>query len=223
MKRILCTLVLGLLVVPLAARDLEPGTAIQGDYLEARTAEVFVGFCLANGEVDIFGKEAILAWNVTAGAWDGVALDGLSVLAVVQSEETLGDPDMDPSLGRSVLLVDQMADAEQGEALVRMARALTGPLLDEIVSVEAVPIEVVRRDGHGLQAVRAGDVAHIAVRDRHHADGLCGNEDVFYSPLAELDEAHVTYTLRNEFSGQGLDGTWKSPGKTSSWVGSFSR
>ena len=223
MTKILCVAALALAATPLTARDIETSVSIRGDYLEARTAEVFVGYCLANAEVDVVGREAILAWNVTDGAWDGIELGGLSVVAVVQSEETLGDPDMDPSLANSVLLVDQRASPAQGEALVRMARSLAGAILDDVVAVTSVPIDVVHRKGHGMKAVRAGDVAHLEVRDRRHADGLCGNEDVYYAPLAELEEAHVTYTLRHEFSGGGLDGTWKSPEKTSSWVGSFAR
>ncbi|MEE2775148.1 MAG: DUF1326 domain-containing protein [Acidobacteriota bacterium] len=223
MRISLAALTVALVALPVVAADLEAHHAIHGDYLEARTAEVFVGYCLANAEVDIVGREAILAWKVRGGEWDGAVLDGLSVVAVVQSDETLGDPDMDPGRARSVLLIDDRADAAQGDALVRLAQSLTGSLLDGVVDVQSLPIDVELRDGHGMKAIRVGDIAQLEVRDRRHADGLCGNEDVYYGPLAELEESHVTYTLRHEFSGEGLDGTWKSPEKTSSWVGSFVR
>ena len=39
-----------------------PGSAaIKGDYIEARSADVYTGPCFANGEVGLVGNEAILA------------------------------------------------------------------------------------------------------------------------------------------------------------------
>ena len=40
---------------------------IRGDYLETRSADVYTGQCFANGEVNLVGKEAILAWHVQSG------------------------------------------------------------------------------------------------------------------------------------------------------------
>ena len=45
---------------------------IRGDYLETRSADVYTGQCFANGEVNLVGNEAILAWHVRTGGWDGV-------------------------------------------------------------------------------------------------------------------------------------------------------
>ena len=46
---------------------------IRGDYLETRSADVYTGACFANGEVNLVGNEAILAWHVKAGqlGWCG--------------------------------------------------------------------------------------------------------------------------------------------------------
>ena len=77
-----------LLAVPVVAGE---KAGISGDYVEIRTADVFTGPCFANGEVGLTGREAVLAWRVREGSWDGVRLDGLSVLAVVHAAETLGD------------------------------------------------------------------------------------------------------------------------------------
>src|SRR6266568_4671645 len=65
--------------------------AIQGDYVEVRSADVYTGPCFANSEVDLEGKQAILTWKIRNGSWNGVNLDGLSVVAVVQANATLGD------------------------------------------------------------------------------------------------------------------------------------
>jgi hypothetical protein len=69
---------------------------IRGDYLETRSADVYTGQCFANGEVNLVGNEAILAWQVRSGSWDGVPLQGLIVTAVVRAQGTLGDPYENP-------------------------------------------------------------------------------------------------------------------------------
>ena len=40
---------------------------IRGDYIETRSADVYTGSCFANGEVNLVGNEAILAWHVQSG------------------------------------------------------------------------------------------------------------------------------------------------------------
>src|SRR5580700_10581669 len=77
---------------------------IRGDYIETRSADVYTGQCFANGEVNLVGKEAILAWHIQTGSWDGVPLDGLTIAAAVRAKATLGDPYADPYPAQSVLL-----------------------------------------------------------------------------------------------------------------------
>src|SRR4029450_2724167 len=83
------------------------GPSISGDYLEARTSDVYTGPCFANSEVNLAGKEAVFAWSVRQGAWRGVPVEGLSVVAVVRAAATLGDPTVSPLPARAVLLVDE--------------------------------------------------------------------------------------------------------------------
>ncbi len=59
--------------------------AIQGEYIEARSADVYTGPCFANGEVGLRGNQAILGWKVRQGSWNGIALEGLSVVGVVRA------------------------------------------------------------------------------------------------------------------------------------------
>src|ERR1700752_4927947 len=82
---------------------------IRGDYIETRSADVYTGQCFANGEVNLVGNEAILAWHVQSGSWSGVPLDGLTVGAAVEARATLGDPYANPYPAKSVLLVDDQA------------------------------------------------------------------------------------------------------------------
>jgi hypothetical protein len=207
--------------VPATALDLPAGSTITGDYLESRSAEVVVGHCLANAESGLAGREAILSWTVRAGEWNGESLAGLSVVAVVQSPDTIGDIVSEPVEARSVVVVDERASQPQRDALVGLARSMAGSLLTDVVKVEAAPIEVA--EAAGRRSVRAGDLARVEVRERRHQDGLCGNEGMFYPPLIAIDHAHPAYTLMHEWRGSGLEGTWKSPEKSSSYSGTFVR
>ena len=65
--------------------------SIYGNYVEARTADVYTGPCFANSEVGLTGQLAVFGWKVTKGSWNGVALDDLGVVGVVRASSTLGD------------------------------------------------------------------------------------------------------------------------------------
>lgn len=211
------------LVLTLAAL---PAAAISGDYLEARTSDVYTGPCFANSEVNLAGKEAILAWRVSEGTWDGVDLSDLSVVAIISAEATLGDPYGAPEApARSVLVVDERASREQREALVSFARDMTRSgdreLLGTVESVEAAPIELSVGERDGAARLEAGRVARLATRGLTHEDHLCGNEVVYYDPLTATDEATPAVTLEHRYSGDALGRTWSSPRKRSAFVGSF--
>lgn len=206
-----------------------PAAAISGDYLEARTSDVYTGPCFANGEVNLAGREAVVAWRVREGSWQGVAVDGLSVAAAVRAAATLGDPFADPYPARAVVVVDERATPAQRDALVGFAREMAGDLLANVVSVEAAPIEMAlvegehTHHGEGSAALKAGELIELRTRGLNHDDHLCGNEEVYYPPLTQVDGAVPAVTLAHAFRGKGLGMTWSSPGKRSAFVASFSR
>jgi hypothetical protein len=220
--------------------------SISGDYLEARTSDVYTGPCFANSEVNLAGKEAVLAWNVRQGAWNGVPVEGLSVVAVVRAAATLGDPFASPLPARSVILVDQKADPAQRAALVGFAREMAGSLLSDVVAVESAPIQLsvpapamapampteTETGAHahhaaaglaGTASLKAGDVVELRTRGLRHDDHLCGNEEVYYDPLTPTVDAVPAVTLVHAFRGPELGVTWSSPGKRSAFVGTFAR
>ncbi len=125
---------------------------IRGDYIETRSADVYTGTCVANSEVNLTGTEAILAWHIKEGSWNGIALNGLGVVGVVKANATLGDPFTSPYPAKSVLIVDSRATAEQQAALKSFAQSMAGDLLKNVVKVESAPIqvEVGEGDRHGL-------------------------------------------------------------------------
>ncbi|HWN97819.1 MAG TPA: DUF1326 domain-containing protein [Blastocatellia bacterium] len=199
---------------------------ISGDYIESRSADVWTGPCVANGEVNLAGDQAILAWRVNTGSWNGVALDGLSVVGVVKAAATLGDVYTNPYPAKAVMIVDERATAVQRSALLCFAQSMAGDLLKNVVGVEAAPITMtVSHDGghFGKTTVRAGELAGIETRSINGKDHLCGNEEVFYPPLAELTHSMPAVAETDQYGGSGLGVTWAVHGKRSAFVGSFAR
>jgi hypothetical protein len=194
---------------------------ISGDYAEFRTADVYTGPCFANGEVGLTGEEAVLVWRVTAGAWEGVRLDGLSVIAVVRASATLGSPYSNPLPARAVMIVDARANAEQRAALVRFAQAQAGPLVSTVVAVESSPISFLFGAQHGAVSVVSHTV-QISTRAIGPGDEICHNEEVFYQPLAaNLTHAMPAMTLAGSYRGNHLDKTWNDAGRRGAFVGHF--
>jgi hypothetical protein len=219
-KRLFAVLSVVVLVLsaPLAAQQ------IRGDYLETRSADVYTGQCFANGEVNLTGSEAILAWHVQSGSWDGVPLDGLTVAAAVRARATLGDPYADPYPARAVLLVDDRVSEAQRAALVHFAQHMGGKLLDQVEQVIPVPMElVVNHQRHGVALLRAGRFATVETRSIGEQDHLCGNEVTYYPPLTELSHAMPAVAVNDAYNGPGLGVAWDLHGKRSAFVGSFAR
>jgi hypothetical protein len=206
------------LSLPLAAQQ------IAGDYLETRSADVYTGQCFANGEVNLVGNEAILAWHIRTGSWNGVALQGLSITAVVRAKGTLGDPYENPYPAEAVLLVDDQATPQQNAALVSFARQMGGELLDNVASVIPVQTEfVVNLQQHGVAMLRAGQFATVQTRSIDEHDHLCGNEVTYYPPLTRVSHSVPAVALTDAYSGPDLGETWDLHGKRSAFVGMFAR
>ena len=222
-SRLALALLLGVSFGAASASAGEADASLSGLYLEARTADVYAGHCFANSEVGLTGKEAVLAWNVSEGQYEGVALDGLTVVAVVKAQATLGDPHDDPYPADSVLIVDDRANADQRAALVQLAHDLGGRLLDNVLSVNDAAVEADFDSRPGHASLTAGELVELRTRALSHEDHLCGSEFVYYPPLTEIADAVPAYTEAHAFRGDDFDATWSCPLKRSAFVGSFVR
>ena len=219
MRRILTAGVIGLLLV--AGLEVSAQAEIRGDYVEGRSADVYAGPCYANSQVSMEGKEAMMAWKVRAGDWQGVDLSGLAVVAIVRASATLGDPYHNPLPARAVLILDSQANNSQRAALTSFAQAMTGSLLTNIVRVESAPISLEVNEQTAEAKLTAGKVLRLETRAICQGDHQCGNEFVYYPPLSPVTEATPAVSVVDEFSGQGLDMEWNRTGRMNSFVGAF--
>ncbi len=198
---------------------------IKGQYLETRSADVYVGQCFANGEMNLTGQEAIVAWHINEGAWDGVLLAGLTVVGAIKAQATLGDPYGKPYPAKSVLLVDRQATPQQRQALINFAQEMGGELLRHVVRVIDTRIDMEIAEGqHSARArLMAGNVVTVETRAIGEKDHLCGNENTFYQPLTQTAHAMPAVAMTDEYRGNDLDTSWTLHDKRSAFVGTFAR
>ncbi|HET9282530.1 MAG TPA: DUF1326 domain-containing protein [Candidatus Angelobacter sp.] len=202
-----------------------PKPQISGQYVETRSADVYVGQCFANSEMNLTGQEAIVAWHVGEGSWDGVSLNGLTIVGAIKAQATLGDPYGKPYPAKSVLIVDKQATPEQRQALINFAQEMGGELLQHVVKVIDAPIDMeVAQGQHSTRArLQAGDVVTVETRAIGEKDHLCDNEDTFYPPLTQTAHAMPAVAMTDQYLGNDLNETWTLHDKRSAFVGTFVR
>ncbi|MBI3410937.1 MAG: DUF1326 domain-containing protein [Planctomycetes bacterium] len=197
------------------------GGEIRGQYVEARTCDVWTGPCFANADFNIGGKNGVMGWKIDKGSMDNVRLDGLGVVAVVAAGNTLGLEQSGPA--RAILIVDCRATSLQREALVKFAKEQGGKLLGNILAVQDAKVELTncQCDGEACYELVAG-AARVKTRCiDHKADQACGNETAFYPPLARGVSARVAGVVEHSFRGQGLEENWGDFERRGAYVGSF--
>ena len=208
-------------LVGLAASSLVAGGkgSVSGAYVEARTAEVFTGGCIMGSEAETTGKQAVLAWKVDRGSFNGVSLDGLSVVAAVVGDRNLGIQEIGggKAATRSAMYVDSRANAAQQIALVAMATELSKGIVGTIVQVTPAPIQFA--DSEKNIHVATGPVA-LDVNKHITHDPSCGAMQWFH-PLASVDDATIGVAEKNAFSGTSLGSKWSDPNKRSAFFGTF--
>jgi hypothetical protein len=195
---------------------------LTGHYLEVRTCDVWTGPCFANAEMNLGGKNGMMAWKIDKGSFDEVALDGLGVVAVVGASDTLGLKQT--GTAKAVVIVDSRATSTQREALVRLVKRQGGELLRNVVAVQQaeVKLDICECTGGGCATLDAGP-ARIRTRCvDHKQDKICGNEGAFYPPLTPDVKVRPAIAVENAFTGKGVNETWSDGGRRGAYLGSFS-
>lgn len=209
-----------LLAIPAMAQS---ASRISGNYMEFRNADVYTGPCFANSQVGLTGQNAVLAWQITDGQWNGVSLSGLGVVAVVRASATLGDPFADPLPAKAVLFVDSRATEAQQAALISFAQSQSAGLLNDIVATNQAPISFTADPGHmAWQALSVGNTVKLSTRAITMNDMICHNEQTYYPPLSShLTHSMAVVALDSSYQGSSLGVTWDESNGRGSFVGKF--
>ena len=190
--------------------------SLRGDYVEVRTASVFAGACHYNGEVVTTGRDAMMAWNVTSGKWQGVDLAGVRVMAIVSADANLGE---DNAARRSEIVIDSQASRAQALAMLNALKEKYAASLGKVVAVRSAPISF-ERNGR-TYAVVTNDAA---INVEAMPNDLCCRMPnlVWYTPLVGLENRKVGYTSKALYSGNAVGEPWSRSGENSAFYGSFS-
>ena len=193
---------------------------ISGEYVEARTAEVFAGGCVMNSEAETMGRQAVMAWKISRGSYQGVSLDGLAVVAAVNADRNLGMREMGgeaPQNVRAALVVDARASDAQREALVAMARDLSKGVIRNVVSI--TPAQITYWDDKDRIAVAAPNVQLTVSKQLKH-DPSCGAMQ-WFRPLTTIQQGSLGVAEAHAFSGSALGTKWSDPNKRSAFFAKF--
>jgi hypothetical protein len=196
---------------------------ITGEYVEARTAEVFAGGCIMNSEAETMGRQAIMAWKITTGSLDGVVLDGLTVAAAVAGDRNLGMREMggeEPTAVKAIITVDPRATAAQRQALVRLVRELSRGLITEVVRIDTAPIKFATSQNYVEVSVPDQTILLTVNKEMKH-DPSCGAMQ-WFKPFTTMADSAMGVAETHSFSGQGLGTKWSAPDKRSAFYGTFS-
>lgn len=195
---------------------------ITGDYVEARTAEVFAGGCIMNSEAETLGRQAVMAWRITAGAFNGVTLDGLTVAAAVAGDRNLGMRELggeEPTAVKAIIIVDPRATATQRDALVTLVRELSNGLITDVIRVDVAPVKFATSQNYVEVSVPDSSILLTVNKDMKH-DPSCGAMQ-WFKPFTKLADAAMGVAEEHSFDGQGLDTKWSAPNKRSAFFGTF--
>jgi hypothetical protein len=214
-KGLLAALAMVMAVSALVFSSQAENVSVRGDYVEVRTASVFAGACHYNGEVVTTGRDAMMAWNVTSGKWQGVDLSGVRAVAIVNSHSNLSEQN---AARQSEVIIDSTASNTQAEAMLSALKEKYAASLGKIVEVRHAPISFERK---GREYSVKADDATINVEAMPN-DLCCKMPNlVWYTPLVGLENRKVGYTARASYSGHKVSDPWSRSGENSAFYGTF--
>ena len=214
-KGFLAALAMIIAVSALVFSSQAENVSVRGDYVEVRTASVFAGACHFNGEVVTTGRDALMAWNVTSGKWQGVDLTGVRAMAIVSAEANLAEGN---AARKSEIVIDSQASRAQALAMVNALKEKYAASLGNVVEVRSAPVSF-ERNGR-TYSVATNDAA---INVEAMPNELCCKMPnlVWYTPLVGLENRKVGYTSKALYSGRVVGEPWFRSGENSAFYGSF--
>jgi hypothetical protein len=206
-----------LLVMGLAGQPASATPGITGDYIETRSCNVYAGACHAEGEATTAGRQAMLAWNVRQGVFEGVSIDGVKAVALVAADRNVGLPGAQK---QAVLYLDRNATPAQQAAMEKMLREKAGDSLGKVLAVKTAEIAF---DATGdLYQVSAPGVATLKVKKEPGPLCCIQKYQVWYKPFVNLKESKIGYSVLNEYRDATLKTNWSGSDQNNAYFGEFS-
>lgn len=174
----------------------EPRGPVTGQYLEDRSSRVYGCPCEWSSEYSSGGREAVLAWRIESGEYEGESLAGLRLAAVLAGEFTLS---VATSPRRSALFVDADAPAVQRRAGVDWLRSQYAEILGHVLGVDEVPIQF-KLDADSA-TLRVGDILDLEMRRANLLEDTQSWASLLYDPLTKLTSSTLGTTTNTQYNG----------------------
>lgn len=169
---------------------------IEGEYLEARSVDVYTGACHFGSDYVEGGREATLVWQIESGTWNKVSLSGLTIVAVVSADQNL---DLDQNARRSVLYLDPQVTPAQQQSVVDLMQTKRSAVVGQVVTVKKVEINFSKTDLN--YKLRVGQILALDV-SRFPCYECTQPRQIWYRPLEKIDQPILgkseTYRYQDE-------------------------
>lgn len=205
------------LLASLLASGAHAAPSVTGDYVESRSANVYVGACHHEGEMLTVGRNAVLAWNITDGSFNGVSLKGVQVVAVVAADKHLEFAD---AQRRSALYVSDRATPAQRDAAVAFLKERASKALGNVLGVKSAPISF---DAKGdMYRVQIEGVALMKIKKE--VGQLCCKQpyELWGKPFVPVKAAKAGYCVDVSYKDKGLLDSWSATDQNNAYFGEFS-
>lgn len=213
-----CVSVLGCFVLACFQLLGESGSIVAGEYVEARSGEVYTCGCLFSSESVSGGREAILAWRIREGEYRGTPLAGLQAVAVLVGDGNLG---VGTTSRKSVLYVTDQSTPDQRLAVVDLLSRHYGEVLGEVMAVHPAPVSF--RMLNGETRVQVGDdTVNVVLRATRLPEDAHKGASLWYGPFIPVESPALATTLYFRFWGPDFRHQWwtSEPG-ISAYTGDF--
>ena len=195
-----------------------PDSPVTGQYLEDRSNRVYGCPCEWSSEYVSYGREAVLAWKIESGEFEGENLEGLRLAAVLAGDFTVSTS---TSLRHSTVFVDAAASAAQRTAGVAWLRSRYGDLLGHVLGVHVAPIEF-KLDSESA-TLRVADVLEVQMRRANFLEDTLPWASLLYDPLTKLTSSTLGTTLNSQYTGPDLQIRWtRHDAAITGYYGAFS-
>lgn len=205
------------LAVALSAGSASAAPTVSGDYVESRSANVYVGACHHEGEIVSAGRNAVLAWNITDGERNGVSLRGVSAVAVVAADRYLG---LDGAKRKSVLYVSDTATPEQRDAVASLLKERVPVALGETLAVKSAPIKF--ESDSDQYRINVQGIAFMKINKE--VGQLCCKQpyQTWGKPFVPVASAKTGYCVNVEYKDASLLHGWSATDQNNAFFGAFS-
>jgi len=190
-----------LCALPLVA---DQAPTVSGDYVEARSNEVYTCGCLYSGQMMTAGREAILAWRITRGVYQGTPLAGVKVAAVIVGDANLSAYD---GPRRTALYLDESASDAQLQAIVALWQREYSRALGKIAAVHRASISFTQQ-GDGVR-LSIPNLVEVQARKARLPEDAHPGSFRWYEPFVPLRNSSLVTALNYEYSGVDFQHQWQ--------------